>query len=235
MICLPGWLESGERDFTLSDWLKIGCRAGQGRRQVGLGTARGCPEEVRLAVTAGILSAGADCWQYGALSLPEFRCCIGASAPSLALMLLPPRSARVAEASGDVLFPLKRAGARGRENASGRNLSMEALKSLYPLKLLRMGSAVAGKEARFTGGGPSGRILEEVFCQLGGSIGGEVTVQLWGEDGRLSFFHGQTLLWDGTAPDGDGPALALRMLDGFFRNGDVFLAEHESIQASVCE
>ena len=60
MICLPGWLESGERDFTLSDWLKIGCRAGQGRRQVGLGMARGCPEEVRLAVTAGILSAGAD-------------------------------------------------------------------------------------------------------------------------------------------------------------------------------
>lgn len=210
MICLPGWLESGERDFTLSDWLKIGCRAGQGRRQVGLGMARGCPEEVRLAVTAGILSAGADCWQYGALSLPEFRCCVSASAPSLALMLLPPRSARVAEASGDVLFPLKRI--RANRTGSGRNLSMETLKALYPLKLLRTGGSVAGRKARFIGGGPLGRVLEEVFCQLGGSIGGEVTVQLWGEDGRLSLFHGQTLLWEGTAPDGDGPALALQLL-----------------------
>lgn len=228
MICLPGWLESGERDFTLSDWLKIGCRAGQGRRQVGLGTARSCPEEVRLAVTAGILSAGADCWQYGALSLPEFRCCVGASAPSLALMLLPPRSARVAEASGDVLFPLKRINARSKEsNSSGRSLAMESLKSLYPLKLLRLGSNAAGREARFIGGGPSGRVLEEVFCQLGGSIGGEVTVQLWGEDGRLSFFHGQNLLWEGTAPDGDGPALALQLLAGYFRGESLFSATYQ--------
>lgn len=223
LICLPGQIESGDRDLSVSDWLRIGCRAGQGRKQVGLAAAPDCPEECLLAVTAGILSTGADSWDFGRMTLPEFYCCVGSSRPSLALMLLPPRSARVFSPEGEVLFPLKKHFARPKR--SGTRVSMENLRALYPISLLRSAAGgLEGMSARFSGG-MLGKVLEEAFCQLGGKLGGDTLVRLGAEGQHLSLFQREELLWEGEAPGGDGPAQALRMLACLNQGRDCFLRE----------
>lgn len=212
LICVPGRIESSRRDLTAADWLRIGSRAGHGREQVGIGAAYGCPEESRLAVMAGILSAGADVWDFGELTLPEFRCCVRCCSPSLALLLLPPRSARVLSPEGEALFPLKRQSSRCRRE--GRRIDMQNLQKLYPVHLLKAGlrgmdgvsACFSGPDTHLTG------LLEQVFCQLGGRPGGELTLRLGGDGDRVLLSRGGRILWEGEATDGDGPAQGLRLL-----------------------
>ena len=59
-ICAPDKIDSRGKVLTPADWMQIGCEAGQGRKQVGLAATGGCSEAMVTAVTAGILSAGAD-------------------------------------------------------------------------------------------------------------------------------------------------------------------------------
>lgn len=218
LICVPGRMES-RRDLTAADWLRIGSRAGHGREQVGIGAVYGCPEDSRLAVMAGVLSAGADVWDFGELTLPEFRCCVRCCSPSLALLLLPPRSARVLSPEGDALFPLKRQPSRCRRE--GRRIDMKNLRQLYPVQLLKAGlrgmdgvsACFSGPDAHLTG------LLEQVFCQLGGRPGGELSLRLMGDGDRVLLSRGGRILWEGEAPDGDGPAQGLRLLSELAEEG----------------
>lgn len=216
IICIPGEasgrIESGGRNLTPADWLQIGVRAGRGRRQVGVGAIRDCPEDSRLAAIAGILSAGADVWDFGRLTLPEFRCCVQYCSPSLALMLLPPRSARVFSPEGEIQFPLKRRSLCRRE--SGMQVDMRNLQKLYPIQLLKAGVwGMEGISARFSGTDAYLTcIQEQVFCQLGGQIGGDVSLRLWGDGEKVTLSRNGQVLWEGEAPDGDGPAQGLRLL-----------------------
>lgn len=103
---------------------------------------------------------------------------------------------------------------------------MENLRALYPVNLLRSAEAsLEGMSARFSGGGTLQRILEETFCRLGGQLGGETVVRIWGEGQRLSLCRREELLWEGEVPDGDGPAQALRMLASLSQGDDRFFRE----------
>ena len=102
-------------------------------------------------------------------------------------------------------------------------MDMKNLRQLYPVQLLKAGlqgmdgvsACFSGPDAHLTG------LLEQVFCQLGGQTGGELSLHLGGDGEKVTLSRNNRILWEGEAPDGDGPAQGLRLLSELKERGFV--------------
>lgn len=211
-ICAPDKIDSRGKVLTPADWMQIGCEAGQGRKQVGLAATGGCSEAMVTAVTAGILSTGADVWDFGRLSFPEFRCCVMTARPSLALLLTSPRTARMLSPQGETVFPVGRFFAQ--QNTSGQRLPMENLRSMYPIRLLKAAScSLEGLHITVSCSNVMLEVLlQQVLFQLGASPGPDWRLELAASGERIRLIRDDCCCWEETAADGDGPALAVALL-----------------------
>ena len=69
-------------------------------------------------------------------------------------------------------------------------------------------------------------------AQLGGQTGGELSLHLGGDGEKVTLSRNNRILWEGEAPDGDGPAQGLRLLSELKERGFVRQEKGDSAETA---